>query len=120
MVMEYEPGGDLYHLLEEWNFFPEDIAKTYTAEVVLALEYLHANKIIHRDLKPDNILLGADGHIRLTDFGLSHFSYFESLYSSSQSLKDVNFPSTPQRGSASKKKRNALLQRRGNGRLFGA
>jgi len=43
----------------------------YMAEMVLALEHLHNKRIVHRDLKPDNILINADGHLKLTDFGLS-------------------------------------------------
>ncbi len=43
----------------------------YAAEIVLALEHLHANGIVHRDLKPENILLTGAGHILVTDFGLS-------------------------------------------------
>lgn len=43
----------------------------YTAEIVLALEYLHKQKIIFRDLKPDNVVYDEDGHALLTDFGLS-------------------------------------------------
>ena len=51
--------------------FPEDHVKFYTAELVIAIEYLHSRKIIYRDLKPENILLNFDGHIKLTDFGLA-------------------------------------------------
>ena len=43
----------------------------YAAEIILALGYLHEKGIIYRDLKPENILIGSDGHIKLTDFGLS-------------------------------------------------
>lgn len=51
--------------------FPEEVAKFYAAEILLALEYLHSRNIIYRDLKPENILLDQSGHIKLTDFGLS-------------------------------------------------
>ncbi len=47
------------------------MARIYIAEILLALEYVHSKGIIYRDLKPDNIIIDADGHIKLTDFGLS-------------------------------------------------
>lgn len=71
IVMEYLPGGDCLSFLERFGVFEERLAKQYLAETVLALEYLHSQGIIHRDLKPDNMLINKDGHIKLTDFGLS-------------------------------------------------
>ncbi|KAL8514409.1 hypothetical protein ACS0TY_013500 [Phlomoides rotata] len=71
LVMEYLNGGDLYSLLKKVGCLEEAVARTYIAELVLALEYLHSLGIVHRDLKPDNILIAHDGHIKLTDFGLS-------------------------------------------------
>jgi len=51
--------------------FPEELARTYLCEIILALEYLHSNQIVFRDLKPDNVVFDEDGHALLTDFGLS-------------------------------------------------
>lgn len=70
-VMEYCPGGDLGTHIAKEKSFSEEKAKFYLAEVVLALEELHKHGIIFRDLKPDNVVLDADGHAKLTDFGLS-------------------------------------------------
>ncbi len=47
------------------------MTRFYIAELVLAVEHLHKLGIVHRDLKPDNMLLNSEGHIKLTDFGLS-------------------------------------------------
>ena len=69
--MEYLPGGDLMTLLMARDILPEEDAKFYAAEMVLAIESVHEMGCIHRDLKPDNVLIGKDGHIKLSDFGLS-------------------------------------------------
>ncbi|SCV01261.1 LAMI_0G10352g1_1 [Lachancea mirantina] len=71
MVMDYIEGGELFSLLRKSQRFPNPVAKFYAAEVVLALEYLHAHNIIYRDLKPENILLDSNGHIKITDFGFA-------------------------------------------------
>ena len=70
LVMEYLPGGDLMNLLMKKDIFTEEEARFYTAEILLALESVHALSYIHRDLKPDNILVDKSGHIKLSDFGL--------------------------------------------------
>ncbi|CAK7337072.1 unnamed protein product [Dovyalis caffra] len=78
LVMEYLNGGDLYSLLRNLGCLDEDMALMYIAEIVLALEYLHSLNVIHRDLKPDNLLISQDGHIKLTDFGLSKVGLIDS------------------------------------------
>lgn len=78
LVMEYLNGGDLYSLLRNLGCLDEDVARIYIAEVVLALEYLHSLRVVHRDLKPDNLLIAHDGHIKLTDFGLSKVGLINS------------------------------------------
>ncbi|KAG8504697.1 Serine/threonine-protein kinase greatwall, partial [Galemys pyrenaicus] len=71
LIMEYLIGGDVKSLLHIYGYFDEDMALKYISEVALALDYLHRHGIIHRDLKPDNMLISNEGHIKLTDFGLS-------------------------------------------------
>lgn len=69
-VMEYIPGGDMMSLLIKLGTFPEHLTLFYISELVCAIESVHKMGFIHRDIKPDNILIGGDGHIKLTDFGL--------------------------------------------------
>jgi len=71
LVLEYVNGGELYYHLQLSGHFTPDRARFYAAEMVLAMEYLHKNGIIYRDLKPENVLIDGDGHIKITDFGLS-------------------------------------------------
>ncbi|XP_054628365.1 serine/threonine-protein kinase N2-like isoform X13 [Dunckerocampus dactyliophorus] len=68
-VMDYLPGGDLMIHIHN-KAFSEAQTRFYSACVLLALEFLHANKIIYRDLKLDNLLMDADGFVKMTDFGL--------------------------------------------------
>ena len=71
MVMDFINGGELFFHLRRCTKFPEDRTRFYAAEILAALEYLHSRGIIYRDLKPENVLLDSEGHIKLTDFGLS-------------------------------------------------
>ncbi|KAJ2809185.1 cAMP-dependent protein kinase catalytic subunit [Coemansia guatemalensis] len=69
--MEYVVGGELFTYLRRYHRFPPPVAKFYAAEVLLALEYMHARNIIWRDTKPENILLDNRGHVKLTDMGFA-------------------------------------------------
>lgn len=71
LVLDYCAGGNLTSYILRQRYFSEPIAKFYLCEIILALEELHNNGIIYRDLKPDNVVIDADGHAMLTDFGLS-------------------------------------------------
>ena len=72
LILEYAQGGELFTHLASEKMFPEQTAAFYMAEMVLALEHLHHTVgVLYRDLKPENCLLDAEGHLLLTDFGLS-------------------------------------------------
>ncbi|CAM9429824.1 unnamed protein product [Scytosiphon promiscuus] len=70
-VLDYCAGGELFFHLGKHGKFPEARSRFYSAEIALALQHVHQLDIVYRDLKPENVLLDGEGHIRLTDFGLS-------------------------------------------------
>jgi len=71
LVLDYCPGGELFFHLSRYKRFPERVARFYAAELLLAIGHLHRKGIIYRDLKPENVLLDAEGHVKLGDFGLA-------------------------------------------------
>ena len=71
LVFDFVQGGEIFRLLRKENMFPNDVALFYIAEITLAFEHLHSQKIAYRDLKPENLLIGSDGHLRITDFGFA-------------------------------------------------
>lgn len=70
VVTEYAQG-ELFEILEEDGKFSEEQIRKIAIQIAHALHYLHTNKIIHRDMKPQNILVGADGVVKLCDFGFA-------------------------------------------------
>eukprot|EP00808_Paulinella_micropora_P025496 g4881.t1 len=74
-VLDFCPGGELFQQMRrvKGHRFEEEQMKLPMAELLLALGYLHSNGIVFRDLKPENLMLDADGHLKLIDFGLAKF-----------------------------------------------
>lgn len=79
LLLDYCPGGDLSRLLKRERRFTEERARLYTAQILLAIQYLHKRDIIYRDLKPDNVVVDADGNALLTDFGLSKEGVLDNI-----------------------------------------
>lgn len=73
LLLDYVPGGELFSYLRKFRRFDESMARFYAAEIVVVLQYLHEQQggVAYRDLKPENLLLDAEGHIRLVDFGFA-------------------------------------------------
>ncbi|XP_069771998.1 ribosomal protein S6 kinase alpha-5 isoform X2 [Narcine bancroftii] len=71
LILDYVNGGELFTHLSQRERFTENAVRIYSGEIVLALEHLHKLGIIYRDIKLENILLDSNGHVVLTDFGLS-------------------------------------------------
>jgi protein-serine/threonine kinase len=103
LVLEYCPGGELFFHLSRAGRFSEERCKFYASEICLAISHLHSYRIIYRDLKPENLLLDSEGHLKLTDFGLSK-----------QGVED-NFSATTQCGTP-EYLAPEILRRRGHGR----
>jgi len=84
-VLDYCPGGELFFHLSRFRRFPERVARFYTAELLLAIGHLHGFGIAYRDLKPENVLLDAQGHVKLGDFGLAK----ENIWDPCQGAKSL-------------------------------
>lgn len=71
MLLEYVPGGELFSHLRQQGRFPEDTAKFYAGQIVLAFQHLHNHNVVYRDLKPENLLINREGNIKIADFGFA-------------------------------------------------
>lgn len=78
--MEYLPKGDLYfYIHKQGTVLSETTIRDILAEIIIGIEYLHKHGIVYRELKPENILVTDQGHIKLTDYGLSKLIAEDSL-----------------------------------------
>eukprot|EP00747_Dinoflagellata_sp_TGD_P182254 gnl/TRDRNA2_/TRDRNA2_36435_c0_seq1.p1 gnl/TRDRNA2_/TRDRNA2_36435_c0~~gnl/TRDRNA2_/TRDRNA2_36435_c0_seq1.p1 ORF type:complete len:365 (+),score=88.87 gnl/TRDRNA2_/TRDRNA2_36435_c0_seq1:86-1180(+) len=71
MLLEYINGGELFSFLRKEGRLPNDHARFYAGEIILAFAYLHSLHIVYRDLKPENLLIDCEGHLKITDFGFA-------------------------------------------------
>ena len=71
LALEFCHGGELFNRMRKVKIFPEKDARLYIGEVLLALEYLHRLDVLYRDLKPEHVMIDLDGHLKLSDLGLS-------------------------------------------------
>ena len=77
LVLEYVPGGELFHFLCERSTLSRSVATFYIAEVTMAFCALHTRRCAYRDLKPENVLISASGHVKLVDLGLAKVLFGE-------------------------------------------
>ncbi len=77
LILEFAAGGELFYKLGniESGKMREKQARFYFVEILEAIDYLHKNDILYRDLKPENIVIDENGHIKITDFGLSKLEF---------------------------------------------
>ncbi|KAK4755926.1 hypothetical protein SAY87_009683 [Trapa incisa] len=71
LILEYAAKGELYKELQKCKYFSERRSATYVASLARALIYCHGKHVIHRDIKPENLLIGAQGELKIADFGWS-------------------------------------------------
>lgn len=71
IIMDFIPGGEIFSHLRKKGRFSEETTKIYSGQIIMAFEYLHSLNVLYRDLKPENLLLDAQGYIKLTDLGFA-------------------------------------------------
>src|SRR5579859_1525293 len=74
LIMDHAPQGTLRQMYPPGTRLPLATVVSFVLQIASALQYAHNHSVIHRDVKPGNILLDADGHLLMSDFGLSLFS----------------------------------------------
>lgn len=98
IFQEWVPGGSVTALLAKFGPFPTAVIRSYLYQVLLGLEYLHANHILHRDIKGGNILVNNEGVVKLADFGASktfHVTHNGELLDAEDAMSQMTMRGTP-------------------------
>ena len=96
LVMEYVQGKTLKTVIQERGKLSPALAGQITIRILSALEHAHRNGIVHRDIKPQNILVHADGHIKVADFGIARIANSSTLTKGDNVMGSVHYFSPEQ------------------------
>ena len=96
LVMEYVQGTTLKDVIQERGKLTSPLACQITIRILSALEHAHRNGIVHRDIKPQNILVHADGHIKVADFGIARIANSSTLTRGDNVMGSVHYFSPEQ------------------------
>ena len=96
LVMEYVQGKTLKEVIQERGRLSAPLACQITIRILSALEHAHRNGIVHRDIKPQNILVHADGHIKVADFGIARIANSSTLTKGDNVMGSVHYFSPEQ------------------------
>ncbi len=96
IVMEYVSGRSLKDVIREHGSLPPEKAAWIALQILAALEHAHENNIVHRDIKPHNILVTADGRVKVTDFGIARATSTSALTETGTIIGTVNYFSPEQ------------------------
>lgn len=96
LIMEYVQGKTLKQVIQEKGRINPAIAVQITVRILSALQHAHQNGIIHRDIKPQNILVHADGHIKVADFGIARIANSSTLTRGDNVMGSVHYFSPEQ------------------------
>ncbi len=96
LVMEYVQGKTLKTVIQERGKLSPALAGQIAIRILSALEHAHRNGIIHRDIKPQNILVHADGHIKVADFGIARIANSSTLTKGDNVMGSVHYFSPEQ------------------------
>jgi serine/threonine-protein kinase len=96
LVMEYVQGKTLKEVIQERGKLSAPLAGQIAIRILSALEHAHRNGIVHRDIKPQNILVHADGHIKVADFGIARIANSSTLTKGDNVMGSVHYFSPEQ------------------------